>query len=657
MTTTIVPRPTTGLPPDQPPGQPPARPPADPHGRHPGPPRRKPLPSAYFRAVDGLRGVAVLSVLAYHTGLYQNGLFGVDLFMVLSGYLITLTLLREESRTGRIRLGAFYRRRAKRLLVPLLVTLGATGVAVALLGRPEEADRVLQQGLASLLQVANWEQIARGESYWDAMGVPGPLAHMWSLSLTEQFYLVWPPLLALVCVVVARHRRAAIAVLAGTLAVAMTAATVLQYDGADADLLYLGTHSHGVGLMVGACAALVTASRPYRRADGHPRRRLSRPAATCVSLALLAAIVVVSVRTDTYEAPWLYELGGLAVVAVLGAGLILSLTREDTWVARVLMVTPLVELGKASYSLYLVHVPVFWVLQRTLEAPSPAAIALVGIPVSTVLALFLHHIVGEPVRLRRWNRAGGTAFAVLAAAVCAALVVSPTLVRQESGSGGVRVLVLGDSLGHDFASTLTTFAADDFAVTDGAFNGCGVFSPETSRTTAVEQGPAPGCLPWEDRWRDAVRAAAPDVVLVNLAWDGAEQRVGGRWTQPCAPEYAVRYRDQLATALEILTADGAPRHVLLATSREFTPIATPEAAACHTDLLRAFAVDHPDTVRILELDEHVCTDTACRQETPDGAPVYLDTVHFTRAGMRWIAPWLAEHIREVAQPRDGSRTP
>lgn len=642
MTTATVPRPTAGPPPNRPP-----RP-------APGTTQRTPLPSVYFRTVDGLRGVAVLSVLMYHTGLYENGLFGVDLFMVLSGYLITLTLLREESRTGRIRLGSFYRRRAKRLLVPLLVTLGAAAVAVIQLGRPDEASRVMQQGLASLLQVANWEQIVRGESYWDTMGVPGPLVHMWSLSLTEQFYLAWPPLLALVCATVTRRRHAMIAGLAAGLAVAMTAAAVWQYDGANADLLYLGTHTHGVGLMVGSCAAFVTAACLRRRAQGLPARvRLSPPVAGLVTLALIAAIVVVSVRTDTYEAPWLYRYGGLTAVAVLGAALILALTREDTWPARLLGTMPPVELGKASYSLYLVHVPIFWILQRTVEVPSPATIALVGIPWSIVIALFLHHIVGEPVRLRRWNRAGATSFAVLAAAVCAALVVSPALVRQESGSGGVRVLVLGDSLGHDFATSLTTFAAEDFSVTDAAFNGCGIFSPETSRTTEIEQEPAPGCLPWEDRWRDAVRESAPDVVLVNLAWDGAEQRVDGQWMEPCSPEYADRYRDQLASALEILTADGAPRRVLIASSREYTPIATPEHAACHTEVLRTFAAENSATVSILELDEFVCTDTACRQETPDGVPTYIDTVHFTRAGMRWIAPWLVTSIQEATgtEPR------
>lgn len=609
----------------------------------------RPLPAVYYRAVDGLRGVAVISVLMYHTGLYHNGLFGVDLFMVLSGFLITVTLLREESRDGRISLRSFYRRRAKRLLAPLLVVLGATAVAAAQLGRSDEADRVMQQGIASLLYVANWEQIAQGESYWDALGVQGPLSHMWSLSITEQFYLVWPPLLAAVSAVAVRRRHAVIAALAAVGAVAMTAATVLSYDGANADLLYLGTHTHGVGLMVGSLAAIVCVGQLRRRAAGVPPRFVvPRPVAGLLTLALLTAIVVVSVRTTTYEEPWLYEKGGLTVVALLGAGLILALTREDTWVARLFEVGPLVETGKISYALYLVHMPVFWVLQKMLPDPRPAFIALYGIPLSIAFAAFLHHIVGEPVRIRRWNRAGGVAFAVLSVTVCAALVASPTIVRQVSGSGDTRVLVLGDSLGHDFAQALTTYAPDEFAVTDAAFNGCGVFSPETSRTTTgVPQRPGDGCLPWEERWRDGVRDAAPHVVVINLAWDGADQRVGGRWMDPCTRAYAERYSRQLDTALDIVQEGDPDRQVLLATSREFTPIAWPEWAACHTEQLREAAAER-DGVTVLELHDFVCTDKKCLQTTPDGSPAYIDTVHFTRPGMDWIAPWLSEAITDAA---------
>lgn len=615
-----------------------------------------PLPSVYYRAVDGLRGVAVISVLTYHTGLYHNGLFGVDLFMVLSGFLITVTLLREESRTGRVGLKSFYRRRAKRLLAPLLVVLGATAIAAVQVGRSDEADRVMRQGIASLFYVANWEQIAQGESYWDALGVQGPLSHMWSLSITEQFYLVWPPLLALVSAVVVRRRHAVIAALAAAGAVAMTAATMLSYDGANADLLYLGTHTHGVGLMVGSLAAIVCVLRLRRRTDGVPPRFvMSRRLAGLVTAALLTAIVVVSVLTTTYKEPWLYENGGLTVVALLGAGLVLALTREDTWVARLFEVGPLVEIGKISYALYLVHMPVFWVLQKMLPDPRPAFIAIFGIPLSIAFAAFLHHIVGEPVRIRRWNRAGGVSFAVLSVAVCAALVASPSVVRQESGSGDTRVLVLGDSLGHDFARALTTHAPDKFAVTDAAFNGCGVLSPETSRTTTgVPQRPAAGCLPWEERWRDAVRDSAPHVVVINLAWDGADQRVDGRWLDPCTRGYAKRYSRQLDSALDIVQEGDPDRQVLLATSREFTPIAWPEWAACHTEQLREAAAERGG-VTVLELHDFVCTSKKCKQTTPDGSPTYIDTVHFTRPGMEWIAPWLSDAVTAAARSGPAER--
>ncbi|WP_265522736.1 acyltransferase family protein [Oerskovia flava] len=624
----------------------PGGPPAAGAAAAPAPEAPRPLPSTYYRAVDGLRGVTVLSVLMYHTNLYHNGLFGVDLFMVLSGFLITVTLLREQSRSGRISLKKFYTRRAKRLLVPLIVVLGATAVAAIQLGRSDEADRVFQQGIASLFYVANWEQIARGESYWDAMGIPGPLAHMWSLSLTEQFYLLWPPLLVLVCAVVVRRSDVVVALLAGSLAAVMTVVTILSYDGTNADLLYMGTHTHGVGLMVGAGAGVVAVMTARRRAAG-VGSRLPRALAELVTTGLLLAIITVSVGTATYEDPWLYAGGGMTIVALMGAGLILALTREDTLVARMFTAAPLVGIGKFSYALFLVHLPVFWVLQKILSDPSPVYIALYGIPLSIVLAAFLHHIVGEPVRIRRWNRAGGIAFVTLAAVATTGMVLAPTIVRQAAGSGDLRVLFLGDSLGHDFASALTDFRPDDFTVTDGAFNGCGIYSPETSRTTAIEQGPAPGCLPWEDRWRDAVNESQPDVVVINVAWDGAEQRVDGQWADPCAPAYAERYERQLDTATQIATAADPDRRVLLATSRKFTPIAAPEWAACHTELLRAHAEQQP-AVDLLELHDFVCTETECLQTTPDGAPVYIDTVHFSRAGMAWIAPWLGDAIKQAA---------
>lgn len=618
-----------------------------------------PLASTYYRAIDGLRGVAVLSVVVYHTGLYEAGLFGVDVFMVLSGFLITLTLLRERSRRGRVGLGAFYRRRAKRLIVPLLIVLGASALAVAQLGRATDADVFARQGLASLLYVANWEQILRGDAYWDATGgVPGPLAHMWSLSITEQFYLVWPPLLVLILLLVPARRRVPVVVgtLAGALAVVTGFATALLYDGTNADALYLGTHTHGSALAVGAVVAALVADGARRAAGVRTRRR--RIPSWCgglLSAVLLTALVVVSVLTPSYREPWLYASGGLTVVALLVGLLVLSLTREDTVVARALGAAPLVGIGKFSYSLYLVHVPVLWALSKSLPDPRPIVLLIVGLPLSIVLAAFLHHIIGEPARLRRWSRAGVTVFTALAVVVVGGVAVVPRLVDSTQGEGARRVLVVGDSLGHDVADALVLYAPGQFTVTDAAFDGCGIFGQDTSRSAEsdVDQDPGAGCNPWEPRWAAAVDEHDPDVVVVTLGWDATRMQLDGRWMDACSAEYAAHYDRQLEAAHEVLTSGRDGRQVLFTSSRRHTNVVTPAWAECHTAQLRAFAEDHAD-VHVLELDEQVCRDDACIQETPEGDAVYLDTVHFTRAGMAWIAPWVAAEIDAVtAEQGDG----
>ncbi|MFJ2521286.1 acyltransferase family protein [Cellulosimicrobium cellulans] len=613
-------------------------------------PAEAPLPSTYYRSIDGLRGVAVVSVVVYHTGLYESGLFGVDIFMVLSGFLITLTLLRERSRRGRIALGAFYRRRAKRLLVPLLVTLAASAVAVAQLARPQEGEVFARQAFASLLYVANWEQIARGESYWDTMaGVPGVLGHMWSLSLTEQFYLMWPPLLVLVLALLPATRRAPVVVawVASGLAALMTVAAALQYDGSNADFLYLATYTHGSGLMVGAAAGGVVAALARRRAT----RTISPApswAAGLVSGVLLAALVAISVTTRGYREPWLYEWGGLTAVAVLASLLVISLTREDTWVARVLGISPLVGIGRFSYALYLVHVPLLWVLSRTLPDPQPVMLLLVGLPASIILAAFLHHIVAEPVRLRRWSRTGFAAFTALVLVVIGAVVAVPSLLDRSWAGTGTRVLVLGDSLGHDLAAALVDGAPGEFAVTDGAFDGCGVFAaPVTVDAAGREWRLADGCLPWEPRWREHVQASDPDVVVMTVAWDATVQELDGVRTDACSARYREHYVEQLEKAVTIAGEGDPGRPVLVASSRKYTNPITPEWARCHTEQLRTLAAEHPQ-VQVLELDAHVCTSTDCLQTTPAGAPMYLDTVHFTPAGRAWLAPWLASQVRATA---------
>jgi len=161
--------------------------------------------SARFTAVDGFRGLAILSVLFYHSGVTSHGLFGVDVFFVVSGFFVTLLALRELRRTGRLRLGAFFGRRARRILPGVVLALIVTVALVARFGTDAELGRARRTAIAGMLQVANWEQLAANQSYWDSLGAINPLGQMWSLSITEQFYLVWPVVLLILWLLFRRH--------------------------------------------------------------------------------------------------------------------------------------------------------------------------------------------------------------------------------------------------------------------------------------------------------------------------------------------------------------------------------------------------------------------------------------------------------------------
>ena len=151
----------------------------------------------YMPALDGLRGIAVIGVILFHAGLLRGGFLGVDLFFVLSGFLITSLLLVEISTAGRIRLGRFWARRARRLLPPLLlVLLGVAGYS-ATLASPTELARIRGDSWAALFYYANWHALLAEQSYWQMFSLPSPLAHTWSLAIEEQFYLVWPLLVLL----------------------------------------------------------------------------------------------------------------------------------------------------------------------------------------------------------------------------------------------------------------------------------------------------------------------------------------------------------------------------------------------------------------------------------------------------------------------------
>jgi peptidoglycan/LPS O-acetylase OafA/YrhL len=300
-------------------------------------------------ALDGLRGLAIASVVAYHCfGWPAGGHLGVDLFFVLSGFLITTLLLRERLETGRISLRAFYARRAARLLPALALMLIVYMMIAAVKG-----DDGLKAVLLSGLYFGN---VMIAFTHDSRFVVQSGIGHLWSLAEEEQFYLVWPILLS----IVARSRRPARLVLAAALAL-VAYKFVLMTEGASHHRLYNGPDTHAEGLVAGAFVAFLVARRPD----------LTLPR---ITLALTLPFVTLFLFARTQSTGW--DGIGLPLAETGCVALVMAALTLPEW-QRLLSFAPLRWLGRISYSLYLWHAMLMWATNQRLGwLVAPASIAI-----------------------------------------------------------------------------------------------------------------------------------------------------------------------------------------------------------------------------------------------------------------------------------------
>ena len=378
----------------------------------------------------------MIAVVIFHStlGLAPGGFLGVEVFFVISGYIITRMLLAERERSGRIALLSFWGRRARRLLPALfLLLLGVAGYTLAF--APEEAAGLRREIGAAVAYVTNWDLIVAGESYFDSWERPSLLRHLWSLAVEEQFYVVWPLLVAGGLWLLPK-RGLLLLVVAGAAASAIAMAALFE-PGSAVTRIYYGTDTRASGLLIGSALAFVWAARQSTGGDG--LRGLAGVALlTLAGLAGLVALVGFTLLTDG-DSPFLYE-GGFALVGVATAALIVGATHERSPLARALGAPVLRWIGVRSYGIYLWHWPVMALTRPGIDVPFDGW-ALFGTQVAVTVALaeLSYRFVEAPIRegalgrlwqgLREglvspeWRRGAAVAFAGMAGAAGLAVFV------------------------------------------------------------------------------------------------------------------------------------------------------------------------------------------------------------------------------------------
>ena len=348
--------------------------------------------SGHIPGLDGIRGVAVIAVVIYHLGGIgpvhaRGGWIGVDVFFVLSGFLITSLLLTEHARSGRIALGQFWARRARRLLPALLVLLLA--VCVVSLLRDSRADRATlgADTLWSLGYGLNWVQALAGNGH----AVAHELRHLWSLAVEEQAYVLWPGTLLLVL-----RRGSARAVLIIATAVATTSAIamgLLAAQGTSLDRLYFGSDTHLQPLAIGAALAAALHLRLPRVTAG---RWVLGPGGL-IAAAFLGVEIVRTSSTD----PDVYR-GGFLLVALAAACVVLAVVAgPPTVLTRALSGGAIGWIGQRSYGLYLWHWPVICWLTADAVGFDGVPLQVLRVVVMMTCTVASYRLIEVPIRTRR----------------------------------------------------------------------------------------------------------------------------------------------------------------------------------------------------------------------------------------------------------------
>ncbi|WP_305782886.1 acyltransferase family protein [Symbioplanes lichenis] len=647
-------------------------------------------PARHRRDIEGLRAVAVLLVVAYHCGLpiVSGGYVGVDVFFVISGFLITGLLLREATSSGTISLPRFYARRALRLLPASALVVVATVAAAALWLPPLRLTGILSDALHTSIYAMNYRLAAIGTDYLQAEADPSPLQHFWSLAVEEQFYVIWPLLILLL----KKHRGVALSLLtAGSFAI-----SVWQTQ-ASAGWAYFGIHTRAWELGVGALLALGAVKLPR----------------WCVPLGLAAIVTAAVCYTAQTPFP-----GYAALLPVLGTAAVIAGGTGRP--AGVLGLAPFQAVGRLSYSWYLWHWPVLLIAPFALGRPLALGENVLAALGALILAALTFALVENPVRHMARNRpwrglAAGFGISVLCATLCVGITtaagrlngpstyaapavtttnlrtllgatdravpenLTPTLAKaakdkprfyREGCSGGfddaevkkpcaygdlaspTTVVLMGDShAGHWFPALEEAALREHWKLVVVSKSACTVadsliFLPELKREFTE-------CVRWRRDALDYVRSLRPAKVVLASTYPNSEL-LGVSGTQEEA--WVAGWRK----SVRAVKADGT--RVYFVNDTPWMAGNTPECLSAHPDDPAAcgrardqaiakqqrrdlvMATVRAEGATVVDPSPWFCTDTFC-PAVVGNLLVYKDQHHVTTAYSKLLAPLLAEELR------------
>lgn len=539
-------------------------------------------------------------------------------------------LVAEHARSGVIDLKAFWSRRARRLLPALVLLIPAVAVFARFYARPQHVDAIRWDALATLAYAANWRSALSSKSYWDLFSAPSPLQHTWSLAIEEQFYVVWPLVVAFV---LKRRGPRGLGVLTLALAAASAAAMLALYTPDATARVYYGTDTRATGILAGALFALASS------VHAPSGRTWVLDAAGAVGLVVIGAAWV---RLDGQH-PWLYRGGFWLTEAAAIALLACAQAGRESLVGRALSLRPLRLLGTISYGAYLWHWPVAVALTSDRVGRSGLGLEAIRFATTMTIAALSYGYLEKPIREGRGAISRSPLAAVAALAGATALVLAGTVARpvpltlsavmdekwvtlavQGEPPPRIRVAVHGDSTANSLGWTLRGLRDPGLTVLLEGDDGFNVLRHEP---------PA-----WPDRPADARVLVLGGAFLYGI-------HVKGKWTKACHHQWNELFELKLDTWL----ASAGPRAERLWVATVPYPLGPYDSEPyrqevdCINRSIRA--VSAARHVRVFELGELVCPGGTCKQEF-NGVKLRPDGVHYDLEGARALARQVLDHLEQ-----------